>query len=161
MAYVKMSCVSLLFLCVFMQINFYILPPTKKLLNFVCQLIQTIIAKSQDSVMILANTTTVASLDALLWSFDPVSFIPHEVLTSHHHENIAKSPVILTDNAQFLQNFDGIVINLTEQTFVDLKANKLLEIVDSDPALTAQGRVKYQFYQSTLPHFALQIFQIK
>ena len=74
-----------------MQISFYVLAdhyanhPSNSheaLLNFVCKLTQTVLKKSELGLVIVDdNIERLKHLDEQLWSFDPVSFIPHSLLS--------------------------------------------------------------------------------
>lgn len=140
-----------------MKIDFYVLQDKQNtdsndaLLNFVCRLTQTVLAKSSHSLLIVnTDNDQLIALDELLWTFADISFIPHERVTS---DNIASSiaPVILTDFMP--NNFDGVVLNLAPEPlkFADtnnaLRPERVLEIIASDEVSKQQGREKYKYYQ--------------
>ncbi len=144
------------------QISFYILSPQKKQLAFVCQLISTVLAKSEDSIIVVAASE-------LLWSLSDVAFIPHQIiqqLDAFYHQKIPAS-VVLTDNIELVTQFDGVVINLTNEAIVDTKASRLLEVIDAAPEQVESGRHKYCTYQAQLQALAtssqpiIQVFQIR
>ena len=67
-----------------MNISFYILSENKAqdCLGFICQLTQTALNKSSQSLLILIEKEDelLSTLDEALWSQDAVSFIPHQRL---------------------------------------------------------------------------------
>lgn len=89
------------------------------------------------------SPVTSSRLDDLLWTFEPLSFIPHalapsqdsdiHILIGHHHEP--------------MENCD-LLINLSNETpsfFSRFK--RLAEILDQEPAVIQAGRKRYQFYR--------------
>lgn len=151
------------------QVSFYILSPQKKLMVFVCQLIQTVLGKSDDSIIVVATSEMLPSLDDRLWSVSDVSFISHQIIQQVDAFNYQKIPasVVLTDNTELVTQFDGIVINLTCAPILDTQASRLLEVIDTDPDQVASGRKKYRAYQTQLPAQSttqsptIQVFQIR
>lgn len=151
------------------QISFYILSPQKKRLTFVCQLIETVLAKSDDSIIVVAASALLPSLDDRLWSWSDVSFIPHQIIAQvdvFNHQPIPAS-VVLTDNVELVTHFDGIVINLTHEPILTTLASRLLEVIGAEPDHVASGREKYRAYhtylqsiQTTHP-MPIQVFQIR
>lgn len=134
-----------------MQISFYVLhnpqygnntsssSPHGGLLDFVCKLTQTVLKKSELSLVIVDdNPERLALLDSQLWGFEPTSFIPHSLIPSSPSKDspTAESsledsisptdaettlnsqdatqdltaPVILTQ--QLPMGFDGVILNL-------------------------------------------------
>lgn len=141
-----------------MQINFYILSENRQLTTFVCQLVQTILSKTDEKILILTNSQDLTNLDNLLWSFEPSNFIPHEIINPNSPTN-AISPVVLTDNPLFLTDYP-IVINLTAMPLHNFQGNKLLEIIDNSPPIIQQGREKYRHYQQAFTNIPIQTFKI-
>lgn len=151
------------------QISFYILSPQKKRMAFVCQLIQTVLDKSDDSIIVVAASALLPSLDDRLWSLSDVSFIPHHIIEhvdAFNHQRIPAS-VVLTDNIELVTQFDGIVINLTNEPILATLASRLLEVIDAEPEHIASGREKYRAYHNSVQSVqssnlaAIQVFQIQ
>ncbi|MGO3467440.1 DNA polymerase III subunit chi, partial [Psychrobacter sp.] len=66
-----------------MKISFYVLSENKaqEILGFICQLTQTALNKSTQSLLILIeDEALLSSLDEALWAQDSTSFIPHQRL---------------------------------------------------------------------------------
>ncbi|WP_227671601.1 DNA polymerase III subunit chi [Psychrobacter sp. 72-O-c] len=151
-----------------MQISFYVLSESKAqdFLGFICQLTQTALNKSSQSLLILAeNEALLSDFDEALWVQDASSFIPHQRLIANENtvDNIGSSiaPVLL--GAYLPAEFNGIVINTTSRPvndFITATSNtqpaRVLEIIKPDDASVQDGRVKYKRYQQLgyeLTHF--------
>jgi len=160
-----------------MNISFYVLSESKAqdFLGFICQLTQTALNKSTQSVLILINDETLLStLDDALWAVDAVSFIPHQRLldgdtvnsdnkgieTKGTDTDIANpainskhlAPVLL--GRYMPADFKGIVLNTTAHpvnTFMAATNNahptRVLELIKPDPSSVQEGRQKYKSYQ--------------
>jgi DNA polymerase-3 subunit chi len=157
-----------------MKISFYVLSESKAqdFLGFICQLTQTALNKSAQSLLILIEDETLLSnLDTALWSQDSTSFIPHQCLSDNDHKstdvdsNIAThkllAPVLLGNHMP--ADFNGIVLNTTTRPVNDFmaatnnsKPSRVLELIRPDATSTQEGRNKYKAYQQLgydLTHF--------
>lgn len=162
-----------------MNISFYVLSESKAqdFLGFICQLTQTALNKSTQSVLILIDDETLLStLDEALWAVDAVSFIPHQRLldgdtvrsdnkgidtkvtdtgtdiANHTIDSKALAPVLL--GRYMPADFKGIVLNTTAHpvnTFMAATNNahptRVLELIKPDPSSVQEGRQKYKSYQ--------------
>ncbi len=175
-----------------MQISFYVLNDTKNnhskvsatdaLLHFVCKLTQTVLEKSEQTLIILDdNLDRLAQLDKQLWDLSATSFLPHDLMINKKNTD-SIAPVILTDKLP--KGFDGVVLNLASKPLnvsatnpsipdtpnaKDLNGNfnndepvhkpsRLLEIIPSDIEEKEKGRLKYKHYQAlglTLDYFPI------
>ena len=160
-----------------MNISFYILSESKAqdILGFICQLTQTALNKSSQSLLILIDKDDelLSTLDKALWSYDAASFIPHQRL-SHatisepkdaskpvQDNNEPLAPVLLS--SYMPADFKGIVLNTTihpVNSFMAATHNaqptRVLELIKPDPESTQEGRRKYKAYQQLgyeLTHF--------
>jgi len=163
-----------------MKISFYVLSESKAqdFLGFICQLTQTALNKSAQSLLILIEDETLLSnLDTALWSQDSTSFIPHQCLSDNDNKstddigtddsniNIAThkslAPVLLGNHMP--ADFNGIVLNTTTRPVNDFmaatnnsKPSRVLELIRPDATSTQEGRNKYKAYQQLgydLTHF--------
>ena len=160
-----------------MNISFYILSESKAqdILGFICQLTQTALNKSAQSLLILIDKDDelLSTLDEALWSYDTASFIPHQRLLhatisepkdaskSVQENNEALAPVLLS--SYMPADFKGIVLNTTihpVNRFMAATNNaqptRVLELIKPDPESTQEGRHKYKAYQQLgyeLTHF--------
>lgn len=154
-----------------MQISFYILSESKAqdLLGFICQLTQTALNKSNQSLLILAEEDVLlGTLDEALWAHDASSFIPHQRLSNDSStatdvadDAIKLAPVLLSSYMPI--DFDGIVLNITPRPVNDFMAGagsahptRVLELIKPDAKSMQEGRNKYKHYQQLeyqLTHF--------
>lgn len=159
-----------------MKVSFYVLTENKAqdFLCFICQLTQTALNKSSQSLLILAeDETLIGELDKALWAQDDTSFIPHQRLLDSNTEG-ADMDVANTDiNNQLLApvllasympaDFKGIVLNTTIRPvndYINATSNtlptRILELIKPDTVSTEAGRAKYKHYQQLgyeLTHF--------
>lgn len=161
-----------------MKISFYILSESKAqdFLGFICQLTQTALNRSTQSLLILIEKEDelLSTLDEALWSQDAVSFIPHQRLLAvdadgadtentsiNSINNQPLDPVLL--GSYMPADFKGIVLNTTihpVNTFMAVTNNaqpsRVLELIKPDPNSMQEGRHKYKAYQQLgyeLTHF--------
>lgn len=159
-----------------MKVSFYVLSDSKAqdFLGFICQLIQTALNKSSQSLLILIDDDAELSpaLDEALWVQEAVSFIPHQrllavdintdvVTDTDVATNKLLAPVLL--GSYMPADFNGIVINTTAQpvnAFMQATSNakptRILELIKPDATSVQQGRDKYKHYQQLgyeLTHF--------
>lgn len=149
-------------------INFYILPATRQLTPFVCQLTRSVRQKTTDAIMIFAPEALLSPLDDWLWSFQDIAFIPHRMLekdmTVSDITVINTRDVLLTANSEHLTDFNGVVINLTNEALLDAVSNasitKLLEIIANDDISVVYGRQKYRQYRDNFSTIAIETIHI-
>ena len=158
-----------------MNISFYVLSENKAqdFLGFICQLTQTALNKSTQSLLILIDSDDelLSTLDEALWSHDATSFIPHQRLldatiadTDDVNETVNNetlAPVLLS--SYMPADFKGIVLNTTihpVNTFMaatnNAQPSRVLELIKPDPNSMQEGRHKYKAYQQLgyeLTHF--------
>ena len=149
-----------------MKISFYVLSESKAqdFLGFICQLTQTALNKSNQSLLILIDDDELlATLDKALWVQEATSFIPHQRLldadTDINYKALA--PVLLSNYMP--ANFKGMVLNTTIRpvsTFISTTINaqptRVLELIKPDATSVQEGRHKYKSYQKLgyeLTHF--------
>ena len=162
-----------------MNISFYVLSESKAqdFLGFICQLTQTALNKSSQSLLILIDKqdALLSTLDEALWAHDATSFIPHQRLldsniadTDDVNETVDSpvnnetlAPVLLS--SYMPADFKGIVLNTTIHpinTFMaatnNAQPSRVLELIKPDPNSMQEGRHKYKAYQQLgyeLTHF--------
>lgn len=167
-----------------MNISFYVLSESKAqdFLGFICQLTQTALNKSSQSLLILIEKedALLSTLDEALWAHDATSFIPHQRLLdsnigdsddtdTSHSENTAINPINSQPLAPVLlasympADFKGIVLNTTIHPVNDFMAatnnaqpTRVLELIKPDANSLQEGRHKYKSYKQLgyeLTHF--------
>lgn len=162
-----------------MKVSFYVLSESKAqdFLGFICQLTQTALNKSSQSLLILIDQqdALLSTLDEALWSHDATSFIPHQRLLdsnigdgadtdtdtdTSHSENTAINPINSQPLAPVLlgsympADFKGIVLNTTIHPVNDFMAatnnaqpTRVLELIKPDANSVQEGRHKYKSYK--------------
>ena len=167
-----------------MKVSFYVLSESKAqdFLGFICQLTQTALNKSSQSLLILIDKqdALLSTLDEALWAYDATSFIPHQRLLdsnigdsadtgTSHSENTAINPINSQPLAPVLlgsympADFKGIVLNTTIHPVNDFMAatnnaqpTRVLELIKPDANSVQEGRHKYKSYKQLgyeLTHF--------
>lgn len=167
-----------------MKVSFYVLSESKAqdFLGFICQLTQTALNKSSQSLLILIEKedALLSTLDEALWAHDATSFIPHQRLLdsnigdsddtdTSHSENTAINPINSQPLAPVLlasympADFKGIVLNTTIHPVNDFMAatnnaqpTRVLELIKPDANSLQEGRHKYKSYKQLgyeLTHF--------
>ena len=153
-----------------MNISFYVLSESKAqdFLGFICQLTQTALNKSSQSLLILIekdNDELLATLDDALWQQEATSFIPHQRLidadAAIDNDDKIIAPVLLGNYMP--ADFKGIVLNTTVLPVNDFmttthnaKPTRVLELIKPDTTSMQEGRHKYKAYQQLcyeLTHF--------
>lgn len=128
------------------RIDFYILPNTNPhgLPLLACRLTDKAFRLGQRVHIHTASADQAHTLDTLLWTFAPGSFVPHRLLEGTRddgepitlHWTSAPPPTTLT------------IINLSPtlppgSTEVD----RIIELVDDDPMRRDAGRERYRYYR--------------
>ncbi|UNK05451.2 DNA polymerase III subunit chi [Psychrobacter raelei] len=164
-----------------MQISFYVLGErylndnaaasstasaanAEAVLNFVCRLTQTVLQKSEHSLVIVDDQVErLKQLDTQLWSFDPVSFVAHDFILQEAAVSQLSAPVSLVSTLP--GGFDGVILNLAAtplplsvETTAAVLPERVLEIITPDEAGKQLGRDKYRAYQQL--GFELNYFPI-
>jgi DNA polymerase-3 subunit chi len=96
-------------------------------------------------VLVTGSPGTLAQLDAALWSFSPVDFIPHCSLADDARL-VAASPVVLSDSIQSSAHRQ-VLLNLADlvpEGFEEFA--RVIEIVGSDDAGRQLARNRWKFY---------------
>jgi DNA polymerase III subunit chi len=99
----------------------------------------------QHRVMIQADSEEEArQLDQLLWTFRDQSFIPHALLPQADPHT---TPVIIGWSGDAADECDLLINLATEIPAFFSRFERLIEIVDNDPAVKQSGRDHYRYYR--------------
>ncbi len=133
------------------RIDFHSNVPDK--IGYACRLIRK--ARTANcQVVVLANAQHTANLDAALWSFSELDFLPH---VKADDALAASTPIILTDNDTAEVPHHQILINLTNATPAHFaRFERMFEVISSADDDKLAGRERYRFYQQRgypLTHF--------
>lgn len=129
------------------EVHFYTGVPDKTL--YACGLVKKALERGRKVVVYASDARALARFDQALWTFDPISFVPH-VLAS---DPLApRTPVVLTDQGEADANGGSVphhevLVNLDAQwpKFFS-RFDYLMEIVGEDEADRAAGRARWKFY---------------
>ncbi len=131
------------------RVDFYVLEsgPSDASERFVCRLVGRVFAASERLWIRVADEAAAAELDARLWTFDELSFIPH----ARPNDPVAGETPILIDPAPPGPDTPGVILNLAEDpvdTLPDGDSVRLLEVVFGDSPGRARGRERWAHYQA-------------
>ena len=126
------------------RIDFHSNIPDK--IGYACRLVRK--ARAADArVVVLAESAQLAALDAALWTFSELDFIPHVIADD---VLAAQTPVLLADDnsESAVLPHHQILINLTPRTPTQFaRFERLFEIVSTHADDVERGRERYRFYQ--------------
>ena len=129
------------------RLDFYILQNERvgQRDRILCQLVQKVYGLGHTVRILAEGPTDARQLDELLWTFQPNSFIPHEI-DDGSRECSAPIRIALPDREEPATD---VLINLrphiTEHTD---RHQRIVEIIDGDDAHRQAGRERYRQYQS-------------
>ncbi|MGZ3236121.1 MAG: DNA polymerase III subunit chi [Burkholderiaceae bacterium] len=134
------------------RIDFHSNVPDK--IGYACRLVRKARAANCQVVLLASDAQHAARLDAALWSFSELDFLPHVMAD----DALATStPVILTDSDTADLPHHQILINLTSSTPEHFaRFERLFEVISSEDDDKLAGRERYRFYQQRgypLTHF--------
>jgi DNA polymerase-3 subunit chi len=127
-------------------VDFYILDssdPGKRLLT-ACRLTEKAWQGGYRTFILTETPAHQKTLDDLLWTFRPGSFVPHANLNDRAHSS---TPVILGTSLDPGMN-SNLLINL-QSSAVDPpeSVERIIEIIDQDEQVRLDGRQRYRYYQ--------------
>jgi DNA polymerase-3 subunit chi len=124
------------------RVDFHFNVPDK--LGYGCRLVRKICQAGHRAVVYCDDPERLSRFDQALWTFAPLSFIPH---TMADDRLAARTPVVLTDRVCDLPHHE-VLVNLGSDTpeFFS-RFDRLLELVASDDGDRSLGRNRYRFYK--------------
>lgn len=127
------------------EVAFHFNAPDK--LGYACRLLRKAF-NAQAKVVVLANANDLATLDAQLWTFSALEFIPH----CHAHtqaELLQASPIVLTsslENSAHLPHHQ-VLVNLDMALPIGFeKFERVVEVVTLDEEERQQARRRWKHY---------------
>ncbi|MBT8149622.1 MAG: DNA polymerase III subunit chi [Pseudomonadales bacterium] len=131
------------------QVDFYIAPGSEfsHCLTVACRVAEKAWRKNHHVYIHTADAAAMQTVDDLLWSFRPNSFVPHR----HEHSEQAapeNAPDVLIACSGTPFDHHDVLINLTDQT-PDFFARftRIAEIVAGDESSRARSRERYKYYR--------------
>src|SRR5690606_5477621 len=134
------------------QIRFYTLKSAGGTgrLRHACVLTEQAWIDGERVLVWLDDAAQMQQFDQLLWTFSDGAFVPHEPLADDPAS--AAAPVQLHDGP----TLDATILAGGFQTLITLHAapapetlrfNRVLEVIDADPATRDAGRARFRFYR--------------
>lgn len=130
-----------------MRVDFYVLSTTAAYGLLACRLLEKAYLRGHRVFVHCQTAKAASSLDELLWTFKPDSFIPH--CLQDDESKTAHSPIQLGYGPQEPQGFNDILINLAEAipTFY-INFQRIIEIVEADEPAKLRGRDHFRCYRN-------------
>jgi DNA polymerase-3 subunit chi len=129
------------------RVDFYVLEgqsPSGRL-KLACKLAEKAYLASQTVLVWHTDPAELKAFDALLWTFNDGSFVPHEALSGGAASS--DSPVLLSSGVTLSGNVD-IIINLAPDLPPCLsRTPRVVEIIDGDDARRRAGRTRFKAYR--------------
>ncbi len=142
------------------RIDFYILPDAalEPRALFACRLAEKIYKLKQRVYLFADDKQQAETLDKLLWSFQPASFVPHAFdgeesthsvqIGWRNEDNTVANTMVDNNAATEPANADTVLINLSDSVpnfFRNFQ--RIAEIVVQTPEILATTRQAWRFYQ--------------
>jgi DNA polymerase III subunit chi len=126
-------------------VEFHFNAPDK--LGYACRLLRKAAAKGA-RVTVTGQAPLLAELDAALWTFSPLDFVPHCRVHGAPPAILDASPIVLCDSARASPHHD-VLLNLGEDVPEGFERfERLIEVVSLDEADRTRARVRWKHYAS-------------
>jgi DNA polymerase-3 subunit chi len=129
------------------RVDFYVLEgqsPSGRL-KLACKLAEKAYLASQTVLVWHTDPAELKAFDAMLWTFNDGSFVPHEALPGSGSSS--DSPVLLSSGVTPSANVD-IIINLAPDLPPCLsRTPRVVEIIDGDDPRRRAGRARFKAYR--------------
>ena len=116
---------------------------------YACRLLRKA-TRQNARVTVTGPAGVLGELDAALWSFDPIEFVPHVLLRDGQPlgERLRETPVCLTTTLDGAQHHD-VLLNLGAEAPAGFESfERLVEIVSTDEADRSAARSRWKHYAS-------------
>jgi DNA polymerase-3 subunit chi len=134
------------------RIDFHTNVPDK--IAYACRLVRKALAAKNKIVMLTDDATQLAELDAALWEFSSVDFLPHVPASD---ALAASTPIILIDNDEADLPHTELLVNLSRRAPNNVgQFERMIEVISSNEEDAAAGRKRYVAYKQQdypLTHF--------
>jgi len=140
------------------RIDFYLLPDEEmqSVLNYACKLARQSVQQQLRVLIKTADKESSQVIDNALWSFDPVSFIPHTISSDNDNE---KQAILISHRDDVSASFD-LQINLADTAANTEQSPHIIEILNQQESRKNAGRQHYKIYrqrQCELQHHELTV----
>lgn len=125
-----------------MQVSFYLFETsTEPQAHSACRLARKILRSTAKLWWYCPNIQQQQHLNDLLWSFDPVSFISHDI-------DCQKGQICIS--AQLPTTTEWIMFNFSDQPMVEPdKITHMIEIIENSEDAKIIGRDKFKYYRQS------------
>lgn len=124
------------------KVNFYSNVADRQ--RFMLRLLKKAMADQQPLLIFAGDEAAAQQLDAWLWTFDEISFVPHCLATD---ELASETPIQITWPGGPVPH-QSVLLNLgAEPAPITGRFEKVLEIVSTDDYERHTGRERYRFYR--------------
>lgn len=131
------------------RIDFYVLSSieTAERFQLICRLTEKAIARREKVFIHSDSAEQLSALDAMLWNFRALSFIPHSLFSASNKSISAQNdPVHLSVGIPATDR--TLLINLANEVPLFFsRFERTLEVINEQPSVRAAGRSRYRFYQ--------------
>jgi DNA polymerase-3 subunit chi len=125
-------------------VEFHFNAPDK--LGYACRLLRKAALKGAQ-VAVTAEPALLRELDMVLWTFEPLEFVPH-CLAGAPAGVVAATPIVLCDDAKSSPHHD-VLVNLGSKVPEGFERfERLIEVVTLDEGDRAGGRARWGHYRS-------------
>lgn len=125
------------------EITFHVNTPDK--VGYACRLLRKAWGAGS-KVAVTAEPDLLRELDAALWTFSPVDFIPHCYDAPDAQRE--RTPIVLVDSARSAPHVE-VLLNLGAAVPEGFERfERLIEVVSSDQSDLQQGRQRWKHYAS-------------
>jgi DNA polymerase-3 subunit chi len=125
-------------------VEFHFNAPDK--LGYACRLLRKAALKGAQ-VAVTAEPALLRELDMVLWTFEPLEFVPH-CLAGAPGNVLAATPIVLCDDAKASPHH-GVLVNLGSKVPEGFERfERLIEVVTQGEGDRATGRVRWSHYKS-------------
>lgn len=130
------------------QIDFHILPDASVDARwlYTCRLVEKVVSLGHKVLIAVDTEAEAQTLDDLLWSFKPESFIPHQIISNDSgHDDDVSAEITFTGESG---NHNQVLINLGSLVpDYFSRFDRLSEIVIQEPKILESTREHYRFYK--------------
>ena len=126
-------------------------------LRLVCRVAQKALRSGEQVFIACASEQQAASLDSLLWAFEPESFIPHAMFNADTHVNNKadnnaseqKAIPVVIGYSEDCGEHHGVLINLRSPAPAFFsRFERLFELIVQTPEVLAETRANWSYYKS-------------
>ncbi len=122
------------------DVGFYLIQSQIPQVDLACRICRKSIQTAQQPLLVkFDDLDAMQQFDALLWQFDPASFVAHDIDSLH-------SPICLS--LTLPEQFKGDCLNLGQAIVDPQRFGRVLEIIENTDAAKAAGRERFKAYRA-------------